>query len=205
MIKNFVGGLTWICRDKQEHEKINVEIEFKWGVVSYHCQNEIPGTSRGVSWWWLTLTPPLRTPRPTWCRSCGAVSDCPDTEIRRVRRVSSCWCPPPGSCILHYCHLSTSASSTQPHLARPGLKQPLIHLHPGGNMMTHTLPFFLRVSTSPQCMYVDCTYYSLRFKPLDWNQTRKSLGQECTATEKNLWIIEWNRYLGFSPSLDVWI
>ena len=43
MIKNFVGGLTWICRDKQEHEKINVEIEFKWDVVCYHCQNEIPG------------------------------------------------------------------------------------------------------------------------------------------------------------------
>ena len=107
--------------------------------------------------------------------------------LRSVRRVSSCWCPPPGSCILHYCHLSTSASSTQPHLARPGLKQPLIHLHPGGNMMTHTLPFFLRVSTKYVCkLYVNCRYYSLRFKPLDWNQTRtrKSLGQEYSNGEK---------------------
>ena len=133
----------------------------------------IRGTSRGVSRWWLTLTPPLRTPRPTWCRSCGAVSDCPDTEIRRVRRVSSCWCPPPGSCILHYCHLSTSASSTQPHLARPGLKQPLIHLHPGGNMMTHSaiLADSIHIYLYNVCM-------SLRFKPLHWFETRKSLGQK---------------------------
>ena len=117
MIKNFLGGLTWICRDKQEHEKINVEIEFKWDALFYHCQNEIPGTTSmrtwGVSRWQLTLTPPLRIPRPTWCRSCGAVSDCPDTE--ETRRVSSCWLLAPVSFIT-----ATSAHPPAPSLTWPG-------------------------------------------------------------------------------------
>ena len=134
MIKNFVGGLTWICRDKQEHEKINVEIEFKWDAVCYHCQNEN-----------------LRIVKmATYTDSSSAYSSSDMVQkLWRGEWLSRHWGDEesvlllaPGSCILHYCHLSTSAS-TQPHLARPGRKQPLIHLHPGGNMMTRTLPFLL--------------------------------------------------------------
>ena len=73
--------------------------------------------------------------------------------------------------------------------------------------MTHTLPFFLRVSTSPQCMYVELYILQFEIQTTGLKPNQKVIGNwdKSTATEKNLWIIEWNRYLGFSPSLDVWI
>ena len=95
-------------------------------------------------------------------------------------------CPPAGVRLLAPVSFITATSAHPP--AAPSLTWPgqgsssPWFIYTQGEIWWHTHCHFSW--EYPQCMYVNCRYYSLRFKPLDWNQTRKSLGQEYSNGEK---------------------
>ena len=183
MIKNFVGGLTWICRDKQEHEKINVEIEFKWDVVCYHCQNEIPGNiSRSVQ-------------MVTYTDSSSAYSSSDMVQkLWRGEWLSRHWGDQESEesvLLLAPVSFITATSAHPP--AAPSLTWPgqgsssPWFIYTQGEIWWHTLPFLLIVSTSISTMYVwvwDSNHCTGLKPESHWGK------RENQKTEKNLWMYE---------------
>ena len=183
MIKNCVGGLTWICRDKQEHEKINVEIEFKWDVVCYQLSlskwdsgEHLEECPDGDLHWLLLCVLLVRH---------GAEAVARWVTVPTLRSGEWGECPPAGVRLLAPVSFITATSAHPP--AAPSLTWPgqgsssPWFIYTQGEIWWHTHCHFSW--EYPQCMYVDCRYYSLRFKPLHWIETKPgSHWDKSTAT-----------------------